>query len=150
MKFKSIKPLACSLFLLSLCLPVQAEMYKWVDEQGVTQYSQQKPPEGVDVSTVKAPAKVDTESALRALEQKQQQFKQRGESEDLKAAAAKKSQQEMALQKSNCEKAKARVTSMQRPRVNTVDAQGNSVRLGEEERQKRLDEAQKAVKEHCK
>ncbi len=136
--------------LLALfCLPVQAEMYKWIDAQGVTHYSQQKPPAGVDVSAVKAPPRVDTESAVRALEQKQQQFKERGEAEDLKAAAAKKSQQEVALKKSNCEKAKARVTSMQRPRVNTVDAQGNSVRLGEDERQKRLEEAQKAAREHC-
>jgi hypothetical protein len=144
-----MKPVTCLLFLVSLCLPVQAEMYKWVDEQGVTHYSQQKPPAGVDVNTVKPPPKVDTESAVRALEQKQQQFKERGEAEDKKAAAAQKAQQEMALKKSNCEKAKARVTSTQRPRVNTVDAEGNSVRLGEAERQKRLDEARKALKEHC-
>ncbi len=138
-----------SLLLAVFCMPVNAEIYKWVDEHGETHYSQKKPGDGVEVSTVKPPPRVDTEAALQEKQRKLREEQERNKVKLKKSEAERKAREETALKKSNCDKAKARVTSMQRPRVNMVDAQGNRTRISEEQRQKQLAEAQKAVKEHC-
>ena len=40
-----------------------ARMYKWVDEDGNTQYTQSPPPGDIESEVIKPPPKVDTEAA---------------------------------------------------------------------------------------
>ncbi len=42
--------------LLALALPASAAMYKWVDEKGVTHYSESPPPEGTQAKKLDLPA----------------------------------------------------------------------------------------------
>ena len=52
-----------------------AEMYKWVDADGQAHYSEKPPAGDVKVTTIKAPPKVDTEKALKELEEHENKHK---------------------------------------------------------------------------
>ena len=138
-----------------VCLPLQAvlaAMYKWVDEDGQTHYTEYPPPEeDIQVETIQPPPKVDTAGARKELEEKQEKIQSieddRNKSADEAAEKAKLS----ALNKANCDLARDKLKQLTSlPRVYGKDEQGNRVRLGEDVRQQRIAAAQKDIKEWCK
>lgn len=127
-----------------------AEMYKWVDEEGNTHYTQSPPPAGIKGSTIKPPSKVDSEHASKQLENRQKYV------DDARAnrhkLTDKKDEDRQSAEKSQakCEQARARLASYQRPRVNLVDKDGNPNRATEEQRQAEIAKSRKLVSELCK
>lgn len=135
----------------SLCaVCAAAEMYKWIDAEGYTHYTQSPPPGGVEVKTIKPPPNINSEQAEKQL-QDRQKLLQAARDDRIKTDELKKDEQNaVEKQRAECEKAKARLASYQRPRVNLLDKDGNPSRATEEQRQAELAKSQELIKKLCK
>lgn len=151
---------AC-LVVLAVPLLLGADVYRWVDENGVVNYTQLKP-EGVPAERVSAatgqrvtapqaetPATANADTrrpgAGEQLTDEQQQML-----EDLHAAEEARQREVARIRQANCEQARAlleRLTSRGRIRVQGPD--GVERVLPEEERQQRIAEAQRAIATNC-
>ena len=59
--------------IFAMCLlfsSAHAALYKWVDADGNTHYTQQPPPGDIDSETIKPPPRIDKEGALKDLDEK--------------------------------------------------------------------------------
>jgi hypothetical protein len=138
--------------LLCLATPAMAKLYKWVDENGVTQYTQTPPPKG-DFSQVKPPPKpaVDPQRAQDKLEIRLDAFQQRRDDAAKSKAEADKQAAERAEKAAKCKKARKNLTFLQsHARVRTTDKDGNATLLPEEKRQEKIKTANEAIKKYCK
>ena len=147
--------------LLALCLPLLmgAEVYRWVDKDGVLNYTQVKP-RGVAADQIKtrgagssaaseaAPALSPEEAERqRLIQQLEQQARLR---EQLEQAEQERRQDIVQVRQENCEMARSTLEQLTvRNRVTETDASGERRVLPEEERQARIKEAQDAIVENC-
>lgn len=149
---KNSKFVPNAVFLMVACVlspNIFAGMYKWVDEEGNVQYTQTPPPAGIEAETIKPPPKVDTGAALKELEAQQEKAAELRESRLEQAEKEAQARQELELRKKNCELAKARLASYERPMVKFVQEDGTRVRATEEERQAEIVKSQEMIKEWC-
>jgi len=147
-----------TLFLPNVCLiligiflsvGINAEMYKWVDEDGNTHYSQSPPINNTNVEIINPPGTVDTKGAAEVLDD---QKKTVDKLRDDRIAAKKekqKTEEEITRKKEDCQKAKARLASYQRPRVQTQNEDGTRSFMPEEERQAQIKKSQAYVDKVC-
>jgi len=127
-----------------------AAMYKWVDEEGNTHYSE-RPPPGIETETIKPPPKVDTERALKDLEERKNKFNESEETRVKKAEDQEIRGEEVAMNKRNCELARDKLAKAnEQTRVYAQEKDGTRRRITEEERQERIAAAQKDIAEFCK
>ncbi len=136
--------------LLLLAAPLQAITYKWVDENGTVVYSQSRPPAGVPYETIdtgrprppaSTPRPKTRSSFLEQVEKEKAAKKKEGiiQSEMEKGAA---------VRRKNCEAARKNLqTYTAHKRILQKD--GSVVRLDDNERQKKIEEAKEAIKEFC-
>ncbi|MEQ8857703.1 MAG: DUF4124 domain-containing protein [Pseudomonadales bacterium] len=137
-------------------LMMGASVYRWVDENGVVNYTQLKP-EGVDAVLVSAdtgrriddprPAVTDASRSDgdAPLTEKQEQMLS-----DLKAAERARQEEIARVREANCDEARnvlQRLTS--RGRIRVVGDDGVERVMPDEERQSRIDDAQRAVASNC-
>lgn len=135
--------------VMALCAPASAEMYKWVDDEGNVQYTQTPPPDR-QAETIKPPPSVDSESAGKTLTEKKQQLDMRRQQDSRAAEETQKVAAEAAKKKQACEAARQSLEKLQStPRVYEKDAYGDRRRIAEEERQKRISEAQERIGKTC-
>jgi len=128
-----------------------AEMYKWVDADGQTHYSEKPPAGDIEVSTIKPPPKVDTEKALKELEERKNRLKDIEENRNEKAEEQSAAQEEQAGNQANCDLARDKLSRViNNPRVYSKDEDGNRYKIAEEERQAKIAEARKLISEYCK
>lgn len=150
------------LFCLSFfSMPVTAQLYKWVDENGKTQYSDQPPPSDniqneqklkiysapTPVSTTNTDDVNDTNSPKTLAEERLEYNKRRQERLEKKS-------QEKAIAEENKQKcvdaqSRLRVFS-ESPRLRMPDGNGGLVYVDENVRQQKINEASEAVKTYCK
>lgn len=133
-----------------LLIPVtEARMYKWVDEDGKTNYTQSPPPGDVNAETIKPPPKIDDDSAIAEVErQTKGADKLRSNRKELeKIEALQKENNEVT--KENCRRSKQKLNTYSRPRGLIQQEDGSRVRVDEETRQAGLAEAQKKIEEYC-
>jgi len=132
--------------VLALCGNVMAaQVYKWVDAQGVTHFGAQ-PPQGQQVETVNtvtAPAKSTTMPAPVAED----------ETEDDQQSIDRKVKRQVAEQEAErkryCETMRTNLAQLQNnPRVR-VEEKGETRRITEEERQARITETRDKIAENC-
>jgi hypothetical protein len=152
----SAKPrLSLAIVVLGLLIafgPAEARTYKWVDENGVTQYSQTPPLKG-DYEVVHGPAKPATgaNKAASDLEIRLDQFEQRREEAARQRAERKKASQQTAQRRADCEKSKQNLEYFQsHPQIRYTDKDGNISYLAEEDRQKRMQAIRDNIKKLCK
>jgi len=146
-----MKKLALLLALL-VTATAQAEIYRWVDENGVTVYSEIPPPDGAadTVKTAPAPSETpkETQQQLEADMQKLEDYR-----EDKELAAERKQKEELSkqLDEENCRNAKTNLDNLIAAAQRLVRMpDGNYVRLTEEQRQQRMEDARKNIDEYCK
>lgn len=151
--------------LLPLLMGASPGVYRWVDDEGVVNYSQLKP-EGVDAELVnsdtgqrvvtrtpstEASAADDADLAESLGDGEAQLSESQQEMlRDLRNAEQQRQQEVARIREANCEQAREvlqRLTSRGRIRVQAEDGQERV--LPEEERQSRIDEAQRAVAANC-
>lgn len=137
-----------SLLLTLSTTAMASQVYKWVDDKGITHFGA-NPPQGqaaTSVNTViaqpKAAAKAATPTPPKV---------DSGEAEQ-KVIDAKVKQQvaeQAAERKKYCETVRTNLAQLQNnPRLRT-EINGEQVRLGEDQRQAKIADAQKAIKENC-
>ena len=145
--------------LLLAAAPIaMAEVYRWVDEDGVVNYSQLKP-EGqkgerataVDTRASRLPRSAETETSSEAeadgpkLTEAQQKML-----DDLKAKEAEREAQVAEIRADNCDKSRAVLDRLTRSNRIRVRADGGGERvMAEDERQRRIDEAQRGIATNC-
>jgi len=139
-----------TLSILSLS-NVGAEMYKWVDEEGNTHYTQQQPPAGIESETINPPPAFDSSEAEKALKAQQEYLDTERENRQKDAKAQQRTEKEKARQEKNCELSRARLESLTiRSKVSETQDDGSLVVMTEEKRQEEIAKARKLIKELCK
>jgi len=128
---------------------VFAAVYKWVDENGETIYSQSRPPGEVKYEEVGKPGKVDSARALKDLRDEKIKADKLRRDRMQKQAEQKKTKEELADVKKNCEMARGKLASLQRPRAKILQPDGSRIRLNEEERQRQIKDAEGKIHEWC-
>ena len=141
--------LAAAAALLSAAPYARAEIYKWVDEHGVVQYSQQPPTSGqAEVVNAAAPPPADAEQD-KALKSKMEAFDKRRAEQGKQAQEAAQKEQEQARLTEDCRKARAQLDVLKtHSRVRMK--QGDDYRaLSEEERQQNIHKLEQEIAEGC-
>lgn len=133
--------------MLALCgNAMAAQVYKWVDAQGVTHFGAQ-PPQGQQVETVNtvvAPGKSVTAPAP-APQEKSGEPDQQSIDRKVKQQVA----EQEAERKRYCETMRTNLAQLQNnPRVR-VEEKGETRRITEEERQARIAETRDKIAENC-
>jgi len=134
---------------LALLLPLgaaQAEMYKWVDKDGHTVYSQ-TPPETGDYQSLSAPAAPPPSSTAPDTSAADSAGANSGQTAPDKTVE-KVSQKSAEMRKKNCEAAKKNLQAYTVSRRVTMP-DGKVIMLGDKERQKRIDASKQAIKDFC-
>ena len=139
------RSLIASVLIVLMSTPVMAaQVYKWVDAQGVTHFGAQ-PPEGQQATSVNttiapAPAAIPAKLPQVGVDEEQQAIDEKVKKE----VAAKEAER-----KQYCEKMRTNLAQLENnPRLRE-EVNGEVRRLDENERQKRIAEAKKAIAENC-
>jgi hypothetical protein len=152
---QSVQAMTMAAGLALIILPTQkaqAEMYKWVDDQGHTIYSQHPPPEKGKAQVLKEAAPPPgVEEAVKAAEDKKKTKAKGEEKAKTIAEEEKKKKEENAAKEANCALGKDKLERVSNiPRVFTEDEGGARRKLTEEERQERITKAQAEIDKFCK
>ena len=140
-----------SLFVCGIlfCIAASAEMYKWVDEDGNTHYSQSPPVSDVEVETIKPPPTIDIDAANKALEEQKKKADKLKDERLTAKEEKKKAEEETAQKQKECDMAKKRLASYQRPRVNVKNPDGSLRVIEEEERQAEIKKSKEYIEKAC-
>lgn len=145
------KQVCLALLSLLISFSASAEIFKWVDENGQTHYSQ-SPPESGEAETIDVPppppiAPESDNNEVDALIEKQQA------DEQAELEAQEKAEQEAereAQLATNCQVATDNLRGYQNnPGRRVIDEDGNAARLSEEERQQKIQELQDKIDLYC-
>ncbi len=145
---KSLLPL-----IMLLCtLTAQAAMYRWVDENGVTQYSQTPPPaQDADKLKPPPPPAESPQEARRRLDLQLQQIDDRREDRELADEERRRKEEERRIARKNCDSARTNLENLQSASRRLVRMHdGSYKRLTEEERQERMQKAREQIETNCK
>jgi len=141
--------------LIGLCgvmvtAPVaSAELYKWVDENGVTQYSQRPPPGNTDVQTLNVPENSADQSALDKLKTQVNKADEMREARLKDQELKRQAEEEKVVKEENCRRAQARLASYQVPNALIAQADGSRVRVDEATRLKELAASKEMIVTYC-
>ena len=142
---------ACCALLTALLAgqPAYAELYRWVDENGVTQYSDKPPPAGTPVETMEVRTAPADPAAAEALEETIENVDALRD-ERIKAEAAKQlAKEEQAVKEENCRRARARLASYSVPNALIAQEDGSRTRVDEETRQRETQVALEMIEKYC-
>lgn len=143
----------CLLFaLLIFSSVIQAKMYKWVDDDGQTHYSQHAPiGQQADVIKAPPPPAIDPNEAQKQVDDLVEQQSSTQEEIAERRAQEKTQQEEDKKLEEYCASAKHNLQQFQNnPGRRMVDDEGNVTRPTEEERQQKIREFQQGIDDFCK
>ncbi|MBD9443391.1 DUF4124 domain-containing protein [Pseudomonas sp. PDM04] len=119
-----------------------AQVYKWVDEHGVTHFDAQ-PPQGREAETVVTPSAPASNPATRL------PGSTVGDQQAIDKSVKKQVAEQQAQLKVFCEQARTNLAQLQNnPRLRE-DVDGEMRRLTDEQRQERTTETQRQIAENC-
>ena len=144
-----------TVLLFAFSIVAHGELYKWVDNNGNTQYTDQPPPPGAAKSEKRlkiksAPAQPTSDeiNAPESLAEKEYDFKKRLNTKEQEEA---KQQAETKENKEKCIQARSKLKIYQEaPKLIVSDGAGGVIRADDVARQKGIDEAQKEIESYCK
>lgn len=139
------------LILAGLCTGnAQAEIYKWTDKSGKVHYSD-KPSSETAQSVPGTGTSIDTSQAIKALAEKEQDYKKRQEEAAKAKEKSDKEAEQARIKRQNCENARKQMSQLQSSqRLYSTSPYGSRVYLDTAARQQALDNAQKVINENCK
>lgn len=140
--------------ILLFSVTAHAQIYKWIDENGKTQYTDRPPPPGaakegqrLNIKALATPSNNATGKS-RSLTDERLEFDKRQEK---KKEDDVKQQAKTEDDKKKCLDAQARLKMYtDTPRMTVPDGTGGITYVDDETRQKRIEEANKAIKALCK
>jgi len=127
------------------------EVYKWVDEQGITHY-EERAPANKDYSkvTTYGVAPADAEKAKQRLDQQRADKKSADEKGVNYAEQKKISDEQARVRAENCKGAQNNLKTIQEnARVRILGEDGEFRYLSEEERQQQIDTAKEVITSNC-
>jgi hypothetical protein len=138
------------MFLLSISTLVSAETYRWVNEEGVVTYSQTPPPDAESevVKTYSAPSS-DAGAAKARLQKLRQDLADREEDRALKKEEEQEQNREVKIRKENCKAARSNLRTLSGLANRLYKVGDDYIRLTEEQKKQRMDEAKKQIEEYC-
>jgi uncharacterized protein DUF4124 len=143
----------CLFFFFSLMtLTSYADVYKWVDENGQTHYSQTAP-ENQNAEMIKAPPPPASlpEEAQQQIDELIEQQTEARKAQDEQLATQKQEAEQKQILENNCELAKSNLqTYMDNPGRRVLKEDGTVIRPTEEDRQQKIQEAKQDIQEYCK
>lgn len=139
---------ACAL----LVAPAEAAIYKWVDENGQTVYSETPPPKGTAATRLKEapPPPVDPNAAMESLRNRAEAFDERQEERGEQENETQQSTEREKQIQENCERLRNNLevlTTNNQVREKTGENQYSV--LGEEQRQARIKETRERIQKEC-
>ena len=153
MKYGSALSLLAVFCLVS---PLQAEIYKWTDEQGRVHFSDKPPGKDTPQYQLRMPESPGSTSPPGTLSEAERRSKQRKLMESLEADRLEKEQAEakqkhqQAIRARNCQYARAELrASKDANLIYDYDSKGNKVYLNEAQKQKYLESKYAAVRKWC-
>ncbi|SEL72193.1 protein of unknown function [Atopomonas hussainii] len=125
-----------------------AQVYKWVDEKGVTHFTAEPPPgqQSEQLNIKIAPAKASAPSTDALKEAQSKADEQKALDDKVKADVAKENKERAEYCQANRENL---AQLRNNPRVRVEDDKGEVRVLGEDERQERIANAEKNIGEYC-
>ncbi|MFW5969480.1 MAG: DUF4124 domain-containing protein [Halofilum sp. (in: g-proteobacteria)] len=137
---------------LSLSGPLAAEaIYRWVDEDGVTHYSQQPPPSR-DASRVRVnrPPDEEVQRERREMEETRERLESRREERRKGEQAAREEAEDRKRREQRCADLRSSLKRLtENRRLLVPDGEGDVRRMPEEERQQRADKRRRQIEEQC-
>lgn len=127
-------------------------MYRWVDEEGITHYTQSPPPKG-EVTVIKQPPPpaIPPAKAQQKLNEQQQRLEDLREDRELAKQKSQQEKEEQGIKDKNCKGARNNLTRLQEnPRSRWKGEDGEYQRHTEEQRQAKIKEAKEQIQEFCK
>lgn len=140
--------------ILLFSVTANAQIYKWVDENGKTQYTDRPPPSGVvkegqRLNIKSAPASVnnETDRARNLAEERLEFDKRQQQKKEAEISQQAKAQED----KKKCIDAQGQLRIYtDSPRLTVPDGSGGITYVDDEMRQKKIAEANKAIAAFCK
>lgn len=147
---------------LLLVTPANAEdIYKWIGDDSQVHYTQMPPPHGIkairiqrsDIPANEQPSE-DTDEAEAEVEDEMEQaatddsFDEQPEAQDAESDADGDAKIAQALEE-NCSNARSNLKSLNRGQVRYVSPEGEIIRLTEDQRQQRIEEAKAQIGVLC-
>lgn len=144
---------AIALAACAVATSADARMYKWVDEDGQTHYTQTPPPEAdKDYQSVEPPPPppVSAEEASARHQKLKQNLQEDLQAEEKAEEEREKEKEKAEQQAQRCDKAKRWLRQLEASgRIREVDEDGNYNYLGDKQRQARIDKAKGIVQKEC-
>lgn len=141
------------LFVLTMLYGANAgaELNKWIDEQGRVHYSD-RPPAGVEATPVRAaPPPASAPAPSKSYVEREAELRKASQSQAETSASSALQQANAEIEKANCNAARQTLRSLQQEgRIVEFDAQGERRYLEDDERQRRIAEAQADIGKSCK
>lgn len=139
-----------ALLLCLLALPCHAAIYKWVDEKGVTHYSEQPPASGKGqeiqprVTPASPPSPTPSKPASNKLkEDRPAEARESSTPREVLTMPAEKMLEQ-------CQNARQRLQQLESsPRILVKGADGEMQRASEEERQRMIEDERKRIQLYC-
>jgi hypothetical protein len=124
-------------------------MYKWVDEKGVTHFSQDPPPDGAKGTKIDVRPTPPSAPAADNWREREQQAKQKRAQQGMADETAR--QKEESQRASKCRTAQRQADAMENySRVFRLDDKGQRVYLEDKERASELAQARRDIAEYCR
>jgi len=132
--------------------PALADTYRWTDDQGQIIYSQLPPPDDRPYTRIGTPPPpADAAGDKARLEALRQGLADRREDRELSRQKQQDTAQDQAIRDKNCITARANLRTLQSGGNRLVRLpDGSYTRFTPEERQRRVEEAQRYIKENCR
>ena len=131
---------------------VQAGIYRWVDENGVTVYSQFPPPADVEKKKIDAPSPppVTEEEAWKEVNQDWKKMQDRQDIIKEQAIADSERGQKEQDEQKNCDTAQRMIEQLENSRNKRMrTADGKTIRTSAEEREEQLLKAREMEEKYC-
>lgn len=146
-----------TVLLFGFSIVANGELYKWVDSNGNTQYTDQPPPSGAAITEKRLKIKLppvqpvqstgDKNDKPKSLAERELDFKKRRIAEEQEEA---KQQAKIKESKEKCFQAKSKLKLYQEaPKLTVSDGKGGVMRADDAARQKGINEAQKEIESFC-
>lgn len=144
--YQIICAIVCAAFLLQ---PAHAELYRWVDENGVTQFTDKAPPAGRAAETLEVRTRPADPGAIKELEASLERADEKRENR-LKAAEERRlAEEEQAVKAENCRRARSRLASYSIPNALIAQQDGSRIRVDEPTRQRELAASREMIEKYC-
>jgi hypothetical protein len=141
--------------IIAMCLLFSsghAAVYKWVDADGNTNYTQHPPPVDIEGDIIKPPPDIDTKGALKGLNENQKLLEDKQKEREKQAEDQEFDEANAAIRRSNCQLGRDKMASLRltaKPQSRSVSEDGTVYKKTEEQWQAEIKQAQEIIDKNC-